>query len=173
MSRIKKEEIKKRNAFLAGLNEKEIEFFEEMEERRRLHNKFGRILHVNLFPEEFDQMYDDHVDAAARRRGENPMRESYQIRVNERRKKMGIEPLSENGTVRYSDSSQYTDKLMMNLLTGNDDEIKAAIKSLSEVAFNFKHFLKDVNSYGYDEHLKDKIKAGKIKAAEQQAKKQK
>lgn len=118
-------------------------------------------------------MYDDHVDAKARARGENPMQESYQIRVNERRKKMGIEPPMSNGRVKYNDSSQYTTEVMKKLLTGDDLEIKEVIKSLREVSFNYKHFLQDVNSYGIDEHLKDKIKAGKIKAAEQRAKKKK
>jgi len=173
MNRMKKEEIKKRNAFLADLDNKEIEFFEEIEERRRIYRKFRRSLHANLFPEEYDFMYDDHVDAKARARGENPMQESYQIRVNERRKKMGIEPPMSNGRVKYNDSSQYTTEVMKKLLTGDDLEIKEVIKSLREVSFNYKHFLQDVNSYGIDEHLKDKIKAGKIKAAEQRAKKKK
>src|SRR5690554_3670454 len=101
MNRYEKEQRKKRQKLLANLNSEQIEFFEAIEELRDILNRFESKFHVTMFPEETDFMSDDHVDADNRRRGINPMQEAYQIKVNERRKKMGLKPLEDNGMVRY------------------------------------------------------------------------
>lgn len=54
-------------------------------------------LHVKLFGEEYDFMYDDNVDARRRRLGENPMRKEYQEKVNAKRVSLGFKPLSSDG----------------------------------------------------------------------------
>ena len=54
-------------------------------------------MHFALFPEEYDFISDDHTDAKARKRGENPMNEAYQRKVNLRRFEFGVEPYG--GTV--------------------------------------------------------------------------
>lgn len=52
-------------------------------------------LHVELFPEEYDYIYDDAIDTARRKQGINPMRLEYQERVNQRRLDMGVLPFGE------------------------------------------------------------------------------
>ncbi|WP_281189366.1 hypothetical protein [Vibrio diabolicus] len=49
-------------------------------------------LHAELFPEEYDFIYDSNVDAKQRARGENPMSKQYQIDTNQRRFKLGVLP---------------------------------------------------------------------------------
>ncbi len=49
-------------------------------------------LHAELFPEEYDFIYDSNVDAKRRARGVNPMSEQYQIDTNQRRFKLGVLP---------------------------------------------------------------------------------
>ena len=61
--------------------------------------------HSNLFPEEYDCMYDSTSEAKARRRGVNPMRESYQEEVNLRRLKLGVKPYMGNVGVENIDTS--------------------------------------------------------------------
>ena len=51
-------------------------------------------LHAELFPEEYDYMYDSRLEMIERKRGINPMSESYQIEVDERRIKMGVKPFN-------------------------------------------------------------------------------
>ncbi|WP_299018086.1 hypothetical protein [uncultured Photobacterium sp.] len=51
-----------------------------------------RELHLELFPEEYDEVYDSVVEYRARARGENPMNEEYQRKINLRRLEMGVEP---------------------------------------------------------------------------------
>lgn len=61
--------------------------------------------HLNLFPEEYDCMYDSTSEAKARRRGINPMRGSYQKEVNQRRLKLGVKPYMGNVGVENIDTS--------------------------------------------------------------------
>lgn len=61
--------------------------------------------HAKLFPEEYDSMYDSTSEAKARRRGINPMRESYQKEVNLRRLKLGVKPYMGNVGVENIDTS--------------------------------------------------------------------
>lgn len=49
-------------------------------------------LHLELFPEEYDYVYDSIADAGDRARGKNPMSQKYIDQVNERRIKMGVKP---------------------------------------------------------------------------------
>ncbi|MDN3696172.1 hypothetical protein QWY97_02230 [Vibrio cortegadensis] len=53
-------------------------------------------LHSELFPEEYDHLYDSNVEVRARNRGGNPMSEEYQEKVNLRRFDMGVEPYGGN-----------------------------------------------------------------------------
>lgn len=41
----------------------------------------ARRMHCEMFPEEYDYLLDDSVDAARRSKGENPMPQDYQDRV--------------------------------------------------------------------------------------------
>ncbi|GAA4824179.1 hypothetical protein GCM10011365_04110 [Marinicella pacifica] len=158
MQRLEKEIRKKRAELLAGLNSEQIEFFEAVEELRDILNRFESKFHVTMFPEEYDFMYDDSVDYKARKRGENPMQESYQQKVNERRQKFGLEPLEDNGMVRYDDSIRYTKDKVNRLLTSEDQTLKAEIKELIDVEFNFKRFMEQLKAYDVDQFMADKRK---------------
>lgn len=52
----------------------------------------ARELHIELFPEEYDHIYDSILEAAERRRGVNPMSAKYIAATNGRREQMGLEP---------------------------------------------------------------------------------
>lgn len=158
MNRYEKEQRKKRQKLLANLNTEQIEFFEAIEELRDILNRFESKFHVTMFPEEYDFMYDDSVDYKARKRGENPMQESYQQKVNERRQKLGLEPLEDNGMVRYDDSIRYTKDKVNRLLTSEDQTLKAEIKELIDVEFNFKRFMEQLKAYDVDQFMADKRK---------------
>jgi HD superfamily phosphohydrolase len=131
MQRLEKEIRKKRAKLLAGLNSEQTKFFEATEELRDTIERFKSKFHVTMFPEEYDFMYDDTVDAKARYRGDNPMSESYQTKVNQRRQRLGLKPLSENGMINSDDSVRYTNKTVQRLLTAQDQALKAQIKEPS------------------------------------------
>lgn len=158
MQRLEKEIRKKRAELLAGLNSEQIEFFEAVEELRDTLNRFESKFHVTLFPEEYDFMMDDSVDVKARYRGDNPMSESYQTKVNQRRQQLGLKPLSENGMVRYDDSLIYTKEKVARLLTSQDQNLKAEIEELIDVDFNFKRFMEHLNSYDVTQYHADRRK---------------
>jgi len=88
MNRYTKEELKKQNA--AGM--------EKDKKRIAGINALARLIHTEEFSEEYDFMYDSHVDARDRASGENPMRADYIEKVNARRLHKGFAPLSDNGT---------------------------------------------------------------------------
>lgn len=158
MNRYEKEQRKKRQKLLASLNTEQIEFFEAIEELRDILNRFESKFHVTMFPEEYDFMYDDSVDYKARKRGENPMQESYQKKVNARRQKMGLKPLEPNGMVRYDDSLIYTKEKVRRLLTKQDEDLKTEIKELIDVDFDFKEFMSQLKSYDVNQFMADKRK---------------
>jgi hypothetical protein len=49
-------------------------------------------LRMELFPEEYDFIYDSGSDSYNRRHGINPMSVEYQETVNKRRLEMGVQP---------------------------------------------------------------------------------
>lgn len=158
MQRLEKELRKKRAELLAGLNSEQIEFFEAVEELRETIDRFKSKFHVTMFPEEYDFMYDDSVDAKARYRGDNPMSVSYQTKVNQRRQQLGLKPLSENGMISSDDSVRYTNKTVQRLLTAQDQALKAQIKELIDIGFDFKEFTDRLNAYDNIQYLVDKRK---------------
>tara|TARA_A200000113_G_scaffold98491_1_gene88274 strand:- start:1958 stop:2329 length:372 start_codon:yes stop_codon:yes gene_type:complete len=54
-------------------------------------------LHIELFLEEYDKIYDSILDAKERAKGINPMSKEYQLKVAKKRKKLGVSPLSSSG----------------------------------------------------------------------------
>lgn len=158
MQRLEKEIRKKRAELLAGLNSEQIEFFEAVEELRDTLKRFESKFHVTMFPEEYDFMYDDSVDAKARYRGNNPMSESYQTKVNQRRQRLGLKPLSENGMINSDDSVRYTNKTVRRLLTAKDQALKDQLKELIDIGFDFKEFTDRLNAYDNIQYLADKRK---------------
>jgi hypothetical protein len=52
----------------------------------------ARRLHIELFPEEYDCMFDSGVEAKERAKEMNPMSSDYVQRTNLRRQKLGFKP---------------------------------------------------------------------------------
>ena len=120
MNRLKKEELKKQKQLEKGLSDNQLELLQKImncrENFERLHNS----IHGVLFPEEFDFMLDDNVDAKDRQRGINPMSKDYQNKVNAKRQKLGLQPLSENGMCDSDDSQKYSQKLAIQFLVDKE-----------------------------------------------------
>jgi len=106
MNRFNKEEEKKRNKAREGLTPDQIKALDAQEEKEEEVSALARKLHAEQFPEEYDFMLDDHVDADRRKKGENPMSQECQDLVDAKRGELGVTPLAENGLADLSDSMQ-------------------------------------------------------------------
>lgn len=79
-------------------------------------------LHLELFPEEYDYIYDSNADVNDRRRGLNPMTQDYIDKINERRISMGVMPFDitnespRNHKLAINDSSLITSELYIERL---------------------------------------------------------
>lgn len=80
---------------------------EEEEFQRRV-----RARHIELFPEEYDHMFDSISDARERQKGRSPADLEHIARVNEARMEMGFEPLSENGYATSRDTFRFVEERM-------------------------------------------------------------
>jgi len=80
---------------------------EEEEFNRRVRKR-----HIELFPEEYDHMFDSFSDARERQKGHSPMNPEHMARVNESRTEMGFEPLSENGYAASRDTYRFVEERM-------------------------------------------------------------
>lgn len=87
---------------------KKILIDHEEEEFQRLVRK----RHIELFPEEYDYMFDSPSDIRDRQKGRSPMNVDHMANVNESRKKMGFEPLSEKGYAVSQDTYRYVEARM-------------------------------------------------------------
>jgi hypothetical protein len=87
-------------------NRKDIPISREEEEFQRLVRK----RHIELFPEEYDHMFDSFSDARERQKGRNPTNPKDIARINESRVKMGFEPLSERGYAVNQDTYRYVEQ---------------------------------------------------------------
>jgi len=91
--------------------------YECYEDFNALVNRYTDALHVKLFSEESDYMYDSNVDAKNRARGINPMSEEYQIKTNLKRVSLGFLPLAKDGTPNDGDKTQaYCKEKILTLL---------------------------------------------------------
>jgi hypothetical protein len=68
--------------------------------------------HIELFPEEYDHMFDSISDARERQKGRSPADLEHMARVNETRMEMGFEPLSENGYATSRDTFRFVEERM-------------------------------------------------------------
>ena len=120
MNRLKKEEVKKQKQLEKGLTEDQLELLQKIMNCRKIFEKLQNSIHGILFPEEFDFMLDDNVDANLRKHGENPMSKDYQNKVNAKRQKLGLKPLSENGMCESDDSKKYSQELAIQFLVDKE-----------------------------------------------------
>jgi hypothetical protein len=104
MNRFKKEAKKKHDEARVGLSPEEIEILDQKEAELNKIEDLAHKIHIERFPEEYDFMYDDHVDANRRERGENPMSKEYIDRIKEKRAALGVSPLSSSGMSKSDDT---------------------------------------------------------------------
>ena len=107
MNRFKKEEMKRRKEERKGLTPEQIKTLDLQEIESAVLQKLARKIHAEKFPEEYDFMYDDHVDSADRKKGKNPMSDEYIDKVAEKREKLGFSQLSENGMSESNDTWEF------------------------------------------------------------------
>ena len=79
-------------------------------------------LHQELFPEEYDFIYDSGSEAYSRQKGLNPMNEAYVKKVNERREILGVTSLKSNGSPADSSSQIFVQQFLIKLIKNNEDE---------------------------------------------------
>jgi hypothetical protein len=80
---------------------------EEEEFQRRV-----RARHIELFPEEYDHMFDSFSDARERKKGRSPMNPDHLAGANASRIAMGFEPLSESGYATSRDTFRFVEERM-------------------------------------------------------------
>jgi hypothetical protein len=94
---VKKEEIRRKKEARKGLSEEEVKKLDAAEAREEELQTLARKIHSELFSEEYDFMYDSYSDSQSRKQGENPMSEEYIRKVSERRQRLKVPPLLDNG----------------------------------------------------------------------------
>ena len=90
MNRARKEELKKYRESREGLSPAELEELDKREADEKEKEDLIGLWHCRLFPEEYDFMLDEGVDAKRRAQGINPMSEAYIAKTNARRAKLGF-----------------------------------------------------------------------------------
>jgi hypothetical protein len=104
VNRYKKEEEKKRREAREDLTPEQVRQLDIEDKQNAAIEKLAREIHGEKFSEEFDFMYDDSWDASVRKSGKNPMKESYIAKINEKRRNLGVSPLSESGMSQSNDT---------------------------------------------------------------------
>lgn len=84
----------------------------EQELQRRIRKR-----HIDLFPEEYDHMFDSISEARARRQGMSPMDKEQLDATNRRRVAMGFAPLSASG---HATSSETFDHVAQQMRAGEE-----------------------------------------------------
>lgn len=86
-------------------------------------------LHVALFPEEYDHVYDSISEAKGRLRGENPMNAEYIERTNNRRAELGFLPYDVGRTARNENTLSWVKE---NLTLGKEAELRDIVTSRTQ-----------------------------------------
>jgi hypothetical protein len=100
----KMEEAKHKRKARSGLSPEQVAALDASEALEEEIQKEARRLQIEMFPEEFDFMFDSNWDANDRSKGINPMSPDYIERINEKRKEMGVSLLSESGRSTSNDT---------------------------------------------------------------------
>ena len=104
MNRFKKEEQRKHNESRSGLSEQEVNKLDREEAIEHEITILARSIHAEQFSEEYDFMFDDHVDYSNRKKGINPASDDSINKVAVERTEAGVSPLSLSGMPVSNDS---------------------------------------------------------------------
>lgn len=120
---LSEKETQRKELFLKEHPQEGVLLYDCLMELERVAKKYADELHVKLFGEEYDFMYDDGVDVNRRSKGVNPMGEEYQLKVNLKRVSMGFLPLAKNGMPEDGHKTQeYCKKMVLSLLCDNTNQ---------------------------------------------------
>ena len=106
MNRYKKEQKRKHDEARQGCSPDQIIALDMKDAIEEKIEQLTREIHGEKFPEEYDFMYDSIAEVNDRNRGINPMRREYIEKIREKRAKLGVSPLAENG-MRTSNDTYY------------------------------------------------------------------
>ena len=98
--------------------------------------QLGRELHAELFPEEYDHMYDSASEAKDRQRGKNPMNAKNVEKMNALRAQLGFTPFSV-GPDAYNDDTYSW--VMEKLRQGEEAELREIISDRAREALETEH----------------------------------
>ena len=97
MNRFKTEEAIKHRESRSGLSEQEVNKLGREEAIQNEITILARSIHAERFPEEYNFIFDDHVDYANRKKGINPMNDDSINKVAVERAELNVSPLGDNG----------------------------------------------------------------------------
>lgn len=113
MTRMKKIDKAKYEQATRQMSADEIQLYDKYLVLKNRFEKIVRELQTELFPEESDWIYDTSLDKYQREIGINPMKEEYIVKVNEKRAKWGLKPLTDNGIcIDMNESYELCKKLL-------------------------------------------------------------
>ena len=99
-------------------------------------HQLGRELHADLFPEEYDHMYDSASEAKDRKRGISPMNVEYLEKTNARQAQLGFTPFND-GSDAYNDGTYSW--VMEKLRQGEEAELREIISDRACEALETEH----------------------------------
>ncbi len=107
-----------------SLNGKEIltDKYTPTQQEKNEVDKKARKLHTELFPEEYDEMGDSIQDAKEREKGKNPMSKKYIKKMDDKRVKLGFNPLSPKGYNVTDDTMGYCKNLVAKEINDNKND---------------------------------------------------
>jgi len=130
MNRERKEQIRKYKEAREGLTPEEILEVDRKDAIREEINALAEELHLKIFSEEYDRMYDTRSDMADRRRGINPMLSEYIEKVQARRAGLGVSLLGSNGLPVSDDSYIFCRKIAEECVTSRQKKEAPLIKKV-------------------------------------------
>jgi hypothetical protein len=100
---------------------------------KELVTRLVKDLHLILFSEEYDYMFDSLADIEDRKRGINPMNIDYINSVNKKRIDLGVDSLSENGMTISNQSMNICFDILDKLFVGDNTKFnEKVLKYVSE-----------------------------------------
>jgi hypothetical protein len=112
-----------------------LDSFEQKRAERDSRDGLIGDLHTALFSEEFDFTYDSIADVNDRRRGKNPMSDSYTVEVNKKRTDLGVSILSSNGLEIDQSGMRKCEEIAEGLF---DSKLRKLIREIEKAAHHEK-----------------------------------
>jgi hypothetical protein len=125
MDRHTKEMHRRRAEARRGLSPEEVAALDAREAEEAAIHERAHPLHVRLFPEEHDYVYDSASDAKLRASGTSPMSADYIARTNARRIALGFAPYPGDDDPRPKDTMGWVRQMLRD---GRGDELEEILK---------------------------------------------